>query len=194
VRHSVRALVELVARTLPAAGPVYEFGSFQVQPPSLACMRGFFPDLEYVGCDMREGPGVDQIQNLERLALPDGAAGTILCLETLEHVERPWKAAAEMARVLTPGGWALVVMPFAFPIHEYPGDFWRATPSGLKLLLGDFDQVAVGGCGRELFPHTVWGLGLRSPSPALLVQAHALLPKVAAWAERFGADGELPPF
>ena len=64
--------VSLVADTLPINGPNYEFGALQVpgqeEPLDL---RQFFPEMEYVGADMREGPGVDIILNLHNINLPN---------------------------------------------------------------------------------------------------------------------------
>lgn len=62
-RHFVRICVE----TLPWKNPVYEFGSLEVhETVEVDYVKDLFPQdgLNYVGCDMRPGPGVDQVQNL----------------------------------------------------------------------------------------------------------------------------------
>ena len=41
---------------------------------------------------MREGPSVDVILDLHNIDLPSSSVGTVLLLETLEHVEYPYKA------------------------------------------------------------------------------------------------------
>jgi hypothetical protein len=51
---------------------------------------------------------------------------------------------SEISRVLAPGGFAHVVTPFCHPFHEYPSDFRRFTPDGLRLLAGDLKPVAWG--------------------------------------------------
>jgi SAM-dependent methyltransferase len=58
-----------------------------------------------------------------------------LALSLLEHLEEPELAMAEIRRVVKPYGLVLVQVPFAFPIHGYPNDFWRWTEEGLKLFL-----------------------------------------------------------
>ena len=70
----------------------------------------------------------------DALSLPfsDAAVDVVLCSEGLEHLPDPFGALTEMARVLKPGGRALVTVPFAMGIHEAPRDFFRYTPYGLR--------------------------------------------------------------
>lgn len=164
MRPFVRELVKTIATILPASGPVYEFGSFQVPgQEDIADMRGFFLGLEYHGCDQREGVGVDEIMDVHATKLPDAAAGVVLCLDTLEHVRNPIVACREIARITKPGGWALITTVFAFPIHDYPADYWRFTPECMAMLVGWFGTSAVGMRGPALAPHTVFGVGIQVP-------------------------------
>ena len=168
MRPIVRDFVAAVARELPLGEPIVEFGAFQVPgQEEIADLRPLFPGLEYVGVDMRPGRGVDRLLDLHDITLPDGYAAVALCLETLEHVERPQRAVEEICRVLRPGGWAAFSSTMCFPIHEHPGDYWRFTPGGLRSLLRPFPNVWVGWAGRDDFPHTVIGLGFKGPAPDL---------------------------
>ena len=86
MRKSIKQLVKIVAETLPVADPIVEFGSLQVPSQvEFADMRPFFPLKEYIGCDVRRGPGVDRIADLHNIAMPTESVGTILVLDTLEH-------------------------------------------------------------------------------------------------------------
>ncbi len=96
----------------------------------------YFPNR--TGVDIKDGPGVDLVGSVYELPFPDASFDRILCLSVLEHLEEPKKAIAEMARVLTPEGKIIVSVPFLFPIHDAPGDYWRFTPYGLKLLFKDW--------------------------------------------------------
>jgi SAM-dependent methyltransferase len=71
------------------------------------------------------------------VAIPfrDGSFDTVLCTSVLEHVEDVESAMAEIVRVMRPGGRILVSVPFLYPTHEAPYDFWRTTHHGLKSLL-----------------------------------------------------------
>src|SRR5574341_1616961 len=105
MRLLINQYVRICAGTLPCAEPVVEFGSFQVPgQDDISDLRIFFPDKKYIGADMRQGPGVDRVLNLHQIDLPDESVGTVLMLDTLEHVEYPRKAIDEVLRILKPAG------------------------------------------------------------------------------------------
>lgn len=92
----------------------------------------FFPNR--VGIDIKEGPGVDRIASVYELPFPDGHFANVLCMSVLEHLQDPPGAIREMRRVLKPGGRMILSVPFIFPIHDAPGDYWRFTKFGLRHL------------------------------------------------------------
>jgi SAM-dependent methyltransferase len=57
----------------------------------------------------------------------------------------PQDAFDESRRVLKPGGVAIHTTAFMYPIHQFPGDFWRFTPDALKYLARDFSEVILAG-------------------------------------------------
>jgi SAM-dependent methyltransferase len=166
MRESIKQLVKIVAETLPVAEPIVEFGSFQVPgQEKFADMRPFFPKQEYIGCDVRRGPGVDRIADLHNIEMPTESVGTVLVLDTLEHVEYPRKALKQVYRVLKPDGISLITSVMNFPIHDHPNDYWRFTPEGFKSLLKNFSYSFVDAIGDEWFPHTVVGLAFKDLVP-----------------------------
>ena len=168
MRQTIKDFVCMVAETLPIGEPVVEFGSLQVPGQEhFADLRPLFGGKRYIGTDMREGPGVDKILNLHDIDLPSEHVGTVLCLDTLEHVEYPHKAMDEIYRVLKPDGIAIISSVMNFPIHDYPYDFWRFTPEAFKSLLKQFTGVFVGLAGIADFPHTVVGIGFKTSAPPL---------------------------
>ena len=165
MRQVVKDFAVIGARILPIAEPIYEFGSLRVPgQETFADLRPLFPGKEYVGADMREGLGVDKILNLHDIDLPDDSVGTILCLDTLEHVEYPHKAMQEIYRVLKPDGIAVISSVMYFRIHDYPHDYWRFTPEAFRSLLKPFTSTFVSFAGVETFPHTVVGIGFKGES------------------------------
>jgi SAM-dependent methyltransferase len=135
MRRAAKDFLRSVLRERPGLDPVFEFGSLQVPGQvGWADLRPEFAGRPFTGCDMRPGPGVDRVEDLEALSLADGSAGTVVCIDTLEHVRRPRLAAAEMTRVLAPGGLLVVATCFRFPVHRHPADYWRFTPDGLREL------------------------------------------------------------
>jgi SAM-dependent methyltransferase len=158
--------------------PVVEFGSMQVEPGQPNDLRPLFGARKFVGTDFREGPGVDQIEDLRALSFADGEVGTALCLDTLEHCADPLGAARELQRVVSPdGGLCVVSSVMLIGIHGYPSDYWRFTPEGLRLLLEGFDDVDVAGMGDSGAPFWVFGIGRKGKKLDLSL---ASLPSLAA--------------
>lgn len=168
MRHTIRDLISITKKTLPIRDPIYEFGSLQVpRQEELADLRPLFPGRKYVGADIREGPGVDRLLNLHDIDLPSESVGTVLCLDTLEHVEYPHKALEEIHRILVSDGIAVITSVMDFPIHDYPYDYWRFTPEAFRSILKPFSHSFVGFAGNENFPHTVIGIGFKGTYPSL---------------------------
>lgn len=168
MRPLIMDFTEIAVNTIPSLEPVYEFGSFQVPgQEGIADLRKYFQGKEFVGCDMREGLGVDKVINLHNIDLPDESVGTVVTLDTLEHVEYPNKAMDEVYRILKPGGMAIIASVMNFHIHDYPHDYWRFTPEAFRSLLKPFSSSFVGSAGRKDFPHTVVGIGFKDYEPNL---------------------------
>jgi ubiquinone/menaquinone biosynthesis C-methylase UbiE len=89
--------------------------------------------------------------NILSLPFADGEFDYVLSDQVLEHVEgNPQDAINETLRILKPGGIAIHTTCFMYPVHSYPGDFWRYTPDALKLLCNKFDKIIeVGGWGNR---------------------------------------------
>jgi SAM-dependent methyltransferase len=98
----------------------------------------------YVNIDLVALPGVDLLASAEQLPFQPNLFQRVECDAVLEHVERPERVMAEIERVLAPGGFAHIVTPFCHPFHEYPRDFRRFTPDGLRQLAGRLEIVAEG--------------------------------------------------
>lgn len=178
MRKSIKDYARIVAETLPATEPIYEFGALQVEgQEGFADLRPLFPGKTYVGCDMRPGRGVDRILDLHGLDLPSDSVGTILCFDTLEHVEYPHRAVEEMFRVLRPGGFLAITSVMDFHIHDHPHDYWRFTPDAFRSLLRPFTQTQVDWAGREIFPHTVVGIGVKGAT----IPLDAYQARIATW-------------
>ena len=156
-----RALVESAVAVFDPPGPVLEIGSLQVQGEAVGDLRSLFPGKPYVGCDMTDGPGVDRVERLEALSFGDGWAGTVLCLNVLEHAWDFRRGAEEILRVTAPGGLALVTTVFEFHVHAYPEDYWRFTPRAMERLFEGFPSVLFGWQGHPKTPRLVFALGLK---------------------------------
>jgi len=158
----LHGVARAVAETFDLAGPILEIGSYQVAgQEALADLRSLFPGKLYTGVDLRPGPGVDCVANVEELPHADGSVGTVIAMNTFEHVPHFWRGFEEVRRVLRPGGAFLVCCPFYFHIHHYPSDYWRFTPDAFEVLLESYPQRIVGWHGPPQRPASVWALALR---------------------------------
>lgn len=167
----MRAAVE----TFPTPEPILEVGSYQVAgQEKLADLRQLFGEKSYLGIDMRPGPGVDSVENVENLLREDESVGTLLALNVFEHVERFWLGFQEMQRVLRPDGLLIVSCPFYFHIHDYPADYWRFTPEALRSLLQDFPSLIVGSHGPQGRPLNVWAVAAGKEYPAFTTEQHTV--------------------
>jgi SAM-dependent methyltransferase len=190
MRDHTKAFCKLASETFDCPGPVYEFGSYQVEGQlDYADLRSLFPGKPYVGCDMRPGPGVDRVEDVSKMTLGDCQAGTVMCIETFEHVFEVRRAFDEVFRILKPGGIFLITSPLNFRIHGYPDDYWRMTPSCLRRMLEPYDGRLSGYQGYHKFPHTVMAIAVKSPAPAdFTARAERFVASYDAWLEQARKD------
>jgi SAM-dependent methyltransferase len=78
---------------------------------------------------------IADIQNMPELA--GESFDSVVCTQVLEHVPKPWLAMTELARVLKPGGHAVLSVPHLSAVHEAPTDYFRYTRYGVESLCTD---------------------------------------------------------
>jgi SAM-dependent methyltransferase len=94
---------------------------------------------------------IDRHDDVEDLKFPAASFHAAVCWSVLEHVPHPQKAISELHRVLEPGGLIWIQVPFLFPYHESPNDYWRVSPEGLRLWMAGFDEIK---CGYDYWART----------------------------------------
>lgn len=192
MRDDVKTFIELCVRAFEPIGPVLEIGSRQtIGQEGYADLRTLFPGRAYVGCDVAPGPGVDRIDDACALGAADASVGTVVAADSLEHIAAPWRATAEMHRVLAPGGLCVVTVPFIFPIH-HPPDYMRFTPEGLAELLRPFGHVAAFSLGCAQWPHTACAVAVRAGGADRTGFAERVARLRAAWDAAGRFDTLLP--
>ncbi len=72
----------------------------------------------------------------KRLPFGDGEFDTLILSDVLEHIPEPEILWREMHRVLAPGGRVLLNVPFCYPLHEEPHDYYRYTEYSLRRFAG----------------------------------------------------------
>jgi len=181
MREEIKLFVEIAKETLKVLEPIYEFGSIQVPgQEGFADLRPVFAGKEYLGCDLREGPGVDRVLDLHDTGLASGSVGCVLIFDALEHMKFPFRAINEAHRILNPDGMIVMSSVMNWPIHCFPNDYWRFTPQAFELLLEPFETRFVESAGDEEFPHTVVGIGIKNQGVCL----EKFLPLAEKWKQR----------
>lgn len=93
---------------------------------------------DWLRVDMQDSECTDLILDLTEHGADWGREdqfGSCVCAEVLEHVTHPNTFLQNVWSMLRPGAWIVITSPFAFPVHGFPDDYWRFTPSGMQLLL-----------------------------------------------------------
>lgn len=112
----------------------------------------------YVGLDI-ETPiykaEVDLRWDGRKIPLKDASVDSAMLTEVLEHCPEPWVVLKEARRVLKPGGVLFFTVPYIWPLHDAPWDFFRYTPFALEKLLAeagfaDVKLQALGGWNASL--------------------------------------------
>lgn len=157
-----------------AQPPVYDLGTSGRFSKEIGLVRRLFDETAYKAGGYRPerlgGPDDCDfdcdIQDLNGIA--DQSVGSVVSLSVLEHVVDPQRAVREIARIVRPGGLAIVSVPFFYgyhgksgrisnPMHDRNthwdvdsahsgyGDFWRITHEGLGLMFAQagFSRVEV---------------------------------------------------
>lgn len=134
------------------AAKVLELGSYNEN----GSVRPLFAVREFLGVDVRDGPGVDMVID-PSFHYPMWAHrwDVIVCTETLEHDLRPWRTVRHVSKWLKQGGvFICTVRGFnqrgSFPYHGHPGDYWRFSVEGVRALLEDY-QFNILDCRED--PH-----------------------------------------
>jgi SAM-dependent methyltransferase len=139
-----RSLRNLLAPPLPLIRNPREPREFPLGRWNLYVGGGGCHTPGYVNVDLFLMPGVTVVADVQRLPFPSNLFTRVECDAVLEHVRDPDLAMREIERVLAPGGYAHIVVPFCHPRHEHPEDFRRFTPAALRHMAGGLSVVAEG--------------------------------------------------
>ena len=113
----------------------------------------YFPNV--VNLEVVSYSSTDILAVGERLPFVDNCFDAVVSFAVLEHVKDPFKCAAEIMRVLKPGGVLYTQVPFLQPVHAYPNHFYNMTMQGLRSL---FDGMHVEGSGVLPFGQPIFAL------------------------------------
>jgi SAM-dependent methyltransferase len=138
-----RAILARQLRRVPGPGRALDIGAAGGGNTRVLQMHGWQAvALEYSDsvADVARARGISAIRaDARELPLASGACGLVTAFDILEHIEEDYLAAAEIARVLRPGGTALIAVPCDMALwsahDDEVGHVRRYDRSGLVSLM-----------------------------------------------------------
>jgi SAM-dependent methyltransferase len=99
---------------------------------------------EIINVDVFPYEGIHIVAEGSNLPFLDASINLVICESVIEHVLEPELVFKEIARVLAPGGYAYVSLPFMYPFHASPNDFTRFTRNALRQRFSGFEVIDEG--------------------------------------------------
>ena len=97
--------------------------------------------------DIYPGDNIDIVGSVLSVPRDDESIDLVVSQEVLEHVDNPDQAMLEIKRILKPGGFGYIQLPFIIGYHPCPNDYWRFTQDGVRQLVDKaglvVDQVGI---------------------------------------------------
>ena len=81
----------------------------------------------------------DVVGDAHQLPFRDGVFDRVFALNVFEHLREPKRAAAEIFRVLKPGGAVSIHTAFLQALHEEPHHYYNATEFGVRAWFSGFE-------------------------------------------------------
>lgn len=96
--------------------------------------------IEYLGLDIdneiyQKNIKPDLFWDGITIPLYDNSVDSCMLIEVLEHVPYPEVVLKEINRVMNPGSYCLITVPFLWNLHDVPRDEYRFTPFALRRIL-----------------------------------------------------------
>tara|TARA_X000000368_G_C22822452_1_gene619638 strand:+ start:153 stop:674 length:522 start_codon:yes stop_codon:yes gene_type:complete len=101
--------------------------------------------------DINKAYGHKYIDITEEITFSD-KYDLVLCTNVLEHVFEIQQAIKNLKKITRKGGNLIISVPFIYPLHDEPSDYWRLTEHSLRQLFDDFEIVDFKINGLRQFP------------------------------------------
>ena len=115
------------------------------------------PRVDWVETDVAPGERAEMLCDAQQIPFEDETFDAVVAQAVLEHVTDPQRAAAEIWRVLKPGGLVYSETPFLQQVHAGAYDFTRYTHLGHRRLFRRFEEIDSGAaCGPGMTLAWAW--------------------------------------
>jgi Methyltransferase domain len=145
LRDTTKALIGHYVDHIGLTGQVLEIGGQRLSSSAVELFpasRFTYADLDLEPSDVPNSIVADITDC--RDAVPDESFDIVVSSDVFEHLDRPWLAAAEIARILKPGGLAITHTLFSWRSQPRPIDYWRFSKECLEFLFADLDCLETG--------------------------------------------------
>ncbi|MBA3882673.1 MAG: class I SAM-dependent methyltransferase [Chthoniobacterales bacterium] len=141
----------------------------------------------------------DVVGDAHHLPFRDGIFDRVFALNVFEHLREPKIAAAEIFRVLKPGGTVAIHTAFLQALHEEPHHYYNATEFGVRDWFSKFDIDAVNVTGNfgpgVMLAFLMANLSevARRGGASEIEQLRLKSTTIGEWAEFWAGKGPEPP-
>lgn len=101
-------------------------------------------DPSILNVDIYPFVNVNIVTDAEHLPFKNSSLDMVICESLLEHAGKRGSVINEITRTIKPNGYIYVVVPFIYPYHDSPSDYFRWTKKGLEEDFGSFNIIKSG--------------------------------------------------
>jgi len=110
-------------------GPIMDVGA------GISRFKQSFEDKRYLRLDIDFDEKPDVVGDALNLPIKNESFNSLIYADILEHTSDPFCVIREAKRILKSGGMIFVSIPFLYPYHPHPEDYFRFTSAGIRELL-----------------------------------------------------------
>jgi len=114
---------------------VLDIGCFNKWPEKIIPASCIYHGLDYLETAEQWYQSVpDCYADARQLPIASSSVDAVLLIDVLEHINDPGSVFSESSRVLKKGGCLVMQVPFLYPLHDEPRDYFRFTEHGFRML------------------------------------------------------------
>lgn len=141
-RSQMRSFLKKEVAVLPISGRVLIVGAGgDCESVIRQAGKSNLLQFETIDIDPNRKPTI--IGDVHTFSFTKNFFDAIIVSEVIEHFKDPRIGVCNLYRSLKSGGRIIASVPFIFPTHDLPADYFRYTSSGLKELFDNFNDLKI---------------------------------------------------